>query len=859
MRELLRRMTDGFPGGTCARRPARRSGVTLTELMVAVTVLTIGVIGSMGAFKYINRAMLQSRIKTIATNLAQEQMEVLRNKSYFQLLVTTAPAVSSGYTPSFEYDTANYPPQTITLWGMPPLTRVVYVEYVAASGATVSPLPYTANDPGMKKITVTVMWTNNGSAQKIQLASYYENPTAAMLSAGFSGQVTDAAGGGPVQDAQVQVLGSPNWQAYTDASGNYSFQVAPGSYTLVCSTLPYFSATSPSLSVTAGAYTPYNFSLNRIATGTVSGMAYIRDHLVISQVVGSSLTVDGGNAEWVEVYNPSTWTWTMATSPGFGSNAVVQVGYQQSGDPLIVPNIDYRTTALAPGHYYLFANTGTVTADGITVQADAVYDTDNNWNDEDDMILTGNPSPAGYVVIGNAATMTALDMVGWNATSNSNSSKKLAQGYEGTAIQQSIGLEVGESYTRHTSAGALSDAYGRCYDSNNNQNDFSDDQIIVHPPHDSSYSAACLTGTPAAGAAATASDGLSGPALVSSTGYFLLTNVATTTVLNQNNSWTVTVASNTVFGSSSAVTAQANANVDLGTIVLSSSVTGGIAFGYVYGSGPDQNRPLGSPTITVGAEGITSNTNSQGFYMLFLPTGTVTVTANYGSVNGSYQPSDADVNMQLGQVTRVPDFHLVQGGYLTGYVTSGTGALPNVVVQASNGGPVYQGTSDITGHFYIYAATSAVAYSVSPVLDPLQSYTSLPATPLSGSLTAASSTVFCGTITVVGAMGTIQGTLTQGNTAITTGVLVVASTAAVTDPLPAVNAATAPSLTALYSVSSQADGTYTLEVRAGAGAYNVRAFYPVVDPNSGAVTYTSKYATGVSVSAGAITEQDFSW
>lgn len=836
-----------------------RSGVTLTELMVAVTVLTIGVIGSMGAFKYINRAMLQSRLKTIATNLSQEQMEVLRNKSYFQLLVTTAPAESTGYSPNFPYDTVNYPPQTITLWGMPPLTRVVNVDYVAASGTSVSVLPYTANDPGMKKITVTVMWTNNGSAQKIQLSSYYENPNAAMLSAGLSGNVADASGSGPVQNALVQVMGAPNWRAYTDASGNYGFQVAPGSYTLVCSTMPYFSATSPGLSVSAGAYTHYDFSLTRIATGSVSGMAYLRDHLVISQIVGSSVAADGGNAEWVEVYNPSTWTWTMATSPGFGSNAVVRVSYQQSGESLTVPNINYRTTTLAPGHYYLFANTGTITADGVTVQADAVYDTDNNWNDEDDMILTGDPSPAGYVAIGNAATMTTLDLVGWNATNNSNGSKKLAQSYEGTPIQQSIGLEVGESYTRHTAAGALSDFYGRCYDANNNQNDFSDDQVIVHPPRDSSYAAACLTGTPADGAAATASDGLSSPAQVSSTGYFLLTDVATTTALNQNNNWTITVASNTIFGSSSAVTVPADANIDLGTIVLSSSVAGGIAEGYVYGSGPDQNRPLGSPSIVVGAGGQSVNTNGQGFYMLFLSTGPVTVTANFGGANSGYQPSDADVDVQLGQVTRVPDFHLVQGGYLTGYVTSGTGALPNVVVQAANGGPVYQGTSDITGHFYIYAATSAVAYSVSPVLDPLQSYVSAPSTPLSGSLSAPSSTVFCGTITVVGAMGTIQGTLTQGGVAITTGVLVVASTAPVSDPLPAVTAASAPSQTAVYSASSQADGTYSLDVRAGAGAYNVRAFYPVVDPNSGAVTYTSKYATGVNVNAGAITEQNFSW
>jgi hypothetical protein len=127
-----------------------RAGVTLMELMISVSVLTIGVIGSMGAFKYINKAMTQSRLKTIATNLAQEKMEVLRNKSYFQLLVTTAPATSTGYDPNFIYDTGTYPPQVITLWGLPALTRVVNVDYASLSGSVATPLSYNSNDPGMK-------------------------------------------------------------------------------------------------------------------------------------------------------------------------------------------------------------------------------------------------------------------------------------------------------------------------------------------------------------------------------------------------------------------------------------------------------------------------------------------------------------------------------------------------------------------------------------------------------------------------------------------------------------------------------------------------------------------------------------
>ena len=189
---------------------SRRAGVTLTELMIAVSVLTIGVISSMGAFKYINRAMLQSRIKTIATNLAQEKMEVLKNKPYFQLLVTTATDVSDGYDPNLIFDTENYPPQTITLWGMPALTRVVNVDYISLSGSVATALPYTSNDTGMKRITVIVSWTDStGTRQKVRLDSYFENPTAAVLSAGFTGTVSNVSGGAAVGNAlvQVQVVG----------------------------------------------------------------------------------------------------------------------------------------------------------------------------------------------------------------------------------------------------------------------------------------------------------------------------------------------------------------------------------------------------------------------------------------------------------------------------------------------------------------------------------------------------------------------------------------------------------------------------------------------------------------------------
>ncbi len=869
---ILSGLKGSLPGrgapGTAAlslSRARRRAGVTLTELMIAVSVLSIGVIGSMGAFKYINRAMTQSRIKTIATNLAQEKMEVLRNKPYFQLLVTTASAMSSGYSPNFSYDTDNYPPETITLWGMPALTRVVNVDYISLSGSVATALSYTANDPGMKRITVSVMWTDQGYKKKVQISSYYENPTAAVLSAGFTGFVTNASGGAAVANALVQVQGSPKWRGYSDSTGEYRFQVAPGTYTLVCSTAGYFPASASNISVVAGAYVSQSFPLNKIATGTVSGMAYTRDHLVVSQIVGSSINVQGEYQEWVEVFNPTTWTWTMATGLGTGgdtgSNQIFIFMFREEGGVDIFPKFNYKTVSLSTNTYFLFANTGTITASGLTRTADAVYGNDWDFSDMDDIIQTGNPSAAGNLLMGDITQMKEYDVVGWDATSNGNAAKRYSSKYEGTAIVQGVGLQVGEAYTRGSNASGPVSGQGRCYDTANNENDFFDTQNpFSYAPYNSSVKETCLTGTPAEGAIVDVNDGLSASAIVSATGYFFITNVATSMVQNVSTTWEVIATSYTILNSSAGITIVSGQNKDVGTIVLSTALAGGIASGYVYGSGPDQNRRLSS--IKVGSGGATVYTNTQGYYRLFLSTGYATVTANVGLVSSSYQSADVDVTITDGAVTEVPDFHLAQGGTIKGYVTAGTGALPNIVVQATNGGPVYEDTSDSTGNYYISAATSSVAYTVTPVLDASQSYTALPASTIT--LTTPGSTVFTGTITVIGALGTIAGTVstsTATRTAITTGVLVVASTIAVATPLPTFTAASLTSEAVYYSASSQADGTYTLDVRSSTSTpYNVRAFYPIVDAVSGAVSYTSRTSTGVWVSsAGVTTTRHFLW
>ncbi len=114
-------------------------------------------------------------------------------------------------------------------------------------------------------------------------------------------------------------------------------------------------------------------------------------------------------------------------------------------------------------------------------------------------------------------------------------------------------------------------------------------------------------------------------------------------------------------------------------------------------------------------------------------------------------------------------------------------------------------------------------------------------------------------------MSTIKGSVKHNGSPITTGVLVTARAgSAVSDPPAAVVASSAPAQTAIYSVTSQADGTYTLEVRQSTTTgYSLRAFFPVVDLQNGTVSFPSpgsKTLPAFTVWAGTeYTNKDFTW
>lgn len=889
-------MTESFfPSRACRLSggsrpvPSRRRGVTLTELMIAMAVITIGVIGGMGAFKYINVALAQSRLKTIATNLAQERMEVLKNMSYFQLRVTTAPAVSSGYSPAFVYDTNNYPPETITLWGMPPFTRSVNVDYAYVSGNTVSTVTYTASDTGMKRITVYVTWTDRGAGRKVEISSYYQNPAAATLSAGFRGTVTEA--GLPSRGVLVQVVGTPKWRGHTDATGQYSFQVAPGTYTLIASSAGYFSQITPQgLHVPDGVFVSRNFSIVRRGSGTIASDSLYSSNpgLVISQVVASTVQAGGFDAQYIELFNATGRPVNIGSS---SFDRAIRLNYTSRYESQLCADIPliYVSTFVPAGRYYLIANTPSFTVGGVTLDADAYY-----TNTANSACAVSAPTgfvwapPASRPILMHERSGTVwltdnsggiIDAAGWSNGAN------IPDNCETACIPTPDGLKRGDQIVRFSLPCSPGAVYGRAYDSGSNRDDFyynpgAAAAGLPHRPFNRAFGAhAILSGVPAVGAYILSEDDTS-PAVRSSTGAlagaqgqicqissFTLAGVSTGT-------WRLTAAHGSRMAVVSGVAVVQNAVTRVQNAVtvppwpaagfhytaIASTYTGGLVTGHVYGVGPEYWTPLPG-RVVCSSDGNSVLTDSRGWYFLPVSTGAAVITANCGSADGNYGTANVVVTVSQGAIVDVPDLRIARGGYIRGYVTSGTGALPNIPVRASNGGVVYDDTTDSTGYFHIFAATSSVAYAVEPDLDPLQSYFSAPNMPLTATVTAAGATVFAGTITVVGAMGAISGSVSFQGRPITTGVLVVASTAAVADPPPAVHASTAAAGIIYYSASSRSDGVYTLEVRSStSAAYHLRAFYPVVNERTGTVSYTSKTDSGIFVPAGGtVSGRNFSW
>src|ERR1039458_7381273 len=205
----------------------------------------------------------------------------------------------------------------------------------------------------------------------------------------------------------------------------------------------------------------------------------------------------------------------------------------------------------------------------------------------------------------------------------------------------------------------------------------------------------------------------------------------------------------------------------------------------------------------------------------------------------------------------VQNFAISQGGKISGWITrDGVNPLPGVSVIAQDVN-LNARDNEITGSDgrFLLTNLSTGPYTVQAILDFKE--LSTPAT-IFASVSTPGLTVFCGTFTVTGALGTVTGSVTLGGQPLQSGVLVVVATGTLPTPLPAISSSTA-SNSAYYAGSSKENGTYSVDVRGDASTfYTVSGYYMYM--SGGIPIISSKTVTNVTVTAGQTTSGvDIAW
>lgn len=816
-----------------------RSGVTLTELMITVSILSVAVLGLMATFGGIQKGIQTAKSRTIAANLCREKLEILKNHTYDRLLATRQTDLDT-----YGYDNTNFPPETALVSGGISFGRYVKIMKVHEdAGRNIVELSPATPDDGLKKIEVWSEWKEGTETKRYTMSSLRENPGRVSQNGSISGVVYKSPGGAGTElsAAAVLVLDNPNWTTQTGAAGAYSLKTSTGAHTLRASKRGYFQAQA---GVTAAPNATQNFTLSPRGSAAVFGQAYTRDHLVISQIVTDTDTI---NSEYVELYNPTTWAWTISASTIkllYIDKANNPPGSGNSVD--ITPAITFNAGSIAVNGYYLIASTDAIRVLGQTIAADATY----SAGASPQYVLRKNE--AGGVILQDGAGQ-ALDRAAWSKTAGTAETAP-ALATEGSGLKLDQGINAGEQIVRwdHDGASVLVSTNGRSWDDNDNSNDFNKevtgvakDMTLKYAPKNTSSTNSPQTGTPAVGATISATDDLSSPTtLVSATGYFQLTGIATTTVAGTPSPWTISIASASLYISSANVSLTADEVRDLGTMALTQIAGDGIVTGTVLVS---TGGALGN--ITVRSGGAEAVTNGAGAYQLILAPGTaITVTANPNNLNPNYTyANSASITLSAGKTVGGVDFTLDPGGKISGWVASnGVDPLANVPVKAEAPAGTERGTvvTNGSGNFVISnlpisSLAGVGAYTVSPVLDPSQasSPVSLPGTVTLGA------TVNVGTFTVTGSLGMVKGSVKDGGMPITTGVLILASTTTLVSDPPTWNEAIRSGPNLYYAGHSASSGDYLLRPRVSGTTYNVYAWYSKLSGEAFVTTRKSAVVT----------------
>lgn len=858
-------------------------GMTLVEVVAAVVIVSITYIIFVTSLGQFSRGVTLTKTRTLANTIALEKIEVLKNKNYYKLMPTQTSDLAYSYaTSGFSYDLTYYPPEELYV-GDKKYKRYTTVYKVSEDGTgnlVEEPDPSLIGETDIKKIKVRVEWEESGTIKFFELSNLRENPNRIPLDAKISGFITstgsvsgdwvlnpphNTSASSPPWDrvklpsARVIVVEDSTYEAYTDENGAYEIKLPTGSWSLYVTKQGFWSYMTPKYSVGKNQTQKLNVQLTQKLTGIVTGYAMYNQRLLISQIVASTVSPTGFEQEYIELYNPTTWAWTIS------DNTIDLKIHNKNPDSFyndITISSFVKDAIDSHGGYYLIANTSTIVVNGTTILADAYY--------SGDFI---NASKAGAIIIADDFG-SAICSVGWRNVGEGQVPN--AGWYEISPSQTSQGITPGYSLIRGAfmrgSGGVISYDNGNAYDERNNFYDFYIAQgaysLITSTtlPRNTLTKISPKWGTYAQNAFVTADDGISTNYTITSwTGYFQL-SMATGT-------WNMYFVKDNLFIKISSVTVRAGQTTGVPNnetipswqpwpatsppVVIISSAT---EYGFIVGNVTRMDTGSGISNIKVESSGYYAMTDNNGRYVILVPS-VIEGTSYYVTANPYPDPANNPMFVSeskeavsfLGKTT-ILNFVLTGGGRIRGWATTNkVDGLPNVVFTAQKGSSLKTAMTDKDGYFEFINLSTGV-WSIAPILETGEG--SYP--PSISSNIVSGQTIFGSTFVISGAMGTFYGKIYKNGEVISSGVLVLASTKTIdVNNLPVINNSLRNSSDRYYSVVSHGDGTYELPVNAG--QYKIYLWY--TEASRTQITVVNKtYPAGsgtYSISAGQRYNLDF--
>ncbi len=329
------------------RLPEADRGFSLVELLLAVSIFSTFLLAAISAFFGIGKGILISKNRTIANNLAQEKIEYLKDISYYRLRVTTQNDLNV-----YGYDNTTYVPETLTVGDNRFIRRVVIHKVRERSDKNLEELSPTITDTGLKKIKITILWTENNEEKSITLTNLCRDPYRQSADSTISGVVTLTDEVTAVDNAKIIIEENANWEDYTDTNGFYSLTVTSGTWTVKASKSGYWD-NSAQVDVAKYEGETQNFILTAKGAGSAYGFVYLGSTgtaaagAVVTANDGlSSLTTVSSTGYW-HLTNIATGTWTLVVSSGAFyqtiSNMTIQVNVSTA-----VPNYSTNPSSSSP-------------------------------------------------------------------------------------------------------------------------------------------------------------------------------------------------------------------------------------------------------------------------------------------------------------------------------------------------------------------------------------------------------------------------------------------------------------------------------------------------------------------------------